>query len=91
MCRTLLSYIYYMHKAVRPKRYCIGLQPEIASSGYKHSMKMDRRATDKENYYTFGQKRVCSALIKISLFPAFFIKQLETHFKLNHYNSVDTH
>ena len=78
----MLSYVHYMHKAVRPKCYCIGSQPEIASSAYEHSLKMDRRATDKENYHTFGgsQKRVCSELIKTVCFqPSSYIKQLETH------------
>ena len=75
-------YIYSMHKDVRQKYYCMGSQPEIASSGYEHSMKMDGRAKDRENYYTFGgsQKCICSALIKTVCFqPSSYIKQLETH------------
>ena len=74
MCLTLLCYIYSMSEALRPKPYYIGSQPEIASSGYEHSTKMDRRATNREHYHTinFGrfQKRVCSALIENNLFSA---------------------
>ena len=70
MCRTLL--ICYVSEDLRLETYCIGLQAEIASTGYEHSTKMDRRATDREHYHTFGgsQKRVCSALIENNLFPA---------------------
>ena len=72
MCRTLLFYIYYVSETLRLEPCCIGLQAEIASAGYEHSTKIDRRATDRGLCHTFGgsQKRVCNALIEKTLFPA---------------------
>ena len=40
----------------------MGSQPEIASSGYEYSMKMDGRAKDRENYYTLVDLKSVSAV-----------------------------
>ena len=70
----MLHKLYSVSEALRPEPYYIGSQPEIASSGYELSSKMDRRATNREHHHAinFGrsQKRVCSALIENNLFSA---------------------